>query len=55
MAERENAKVFSLEQQLACVVEQSDEILDRSKINTATPSGIPTPITNEKGTKRNHE
>ena len=55
MAERENAKVFSLEQQLACVVEQSDEILDRSKINTTTTSCIPTPTTNEKGTRRNYE
>ena len=47
--------MFSLEQPSVCVVEQSNEILVRSKINTATPSGIPTPTTNEKGTKRNHE
>lgn len=47
--------MFSLEQPSVCVVEQSDEMLDHSKINIATLSSIPTPTTNEKGIKRNHE
>ena len=55
MAERAHAEVISLEQPSVCVVEQSNEMLDFSKINTSTTSGIPTPTTNEKGTKRNHE
>ena len=55
MAKRENEEVFSLEQPSVYVVEQSNEILYSSKINTATTLVIPTPTTNEKGTKRNHE
>ena len=55
VAERENAEVFSLEQPSVCVVEQSDEMLDHSKINTANPSSIPTPTSNENGINRNHE
>ena len=44
-----------MEQPLVCVLEQSDEILECSKINVSTTSCIPTPTTNEKGTKRTHE
>ena len=40
MEERENAEVFSLEQPSVCVMKQSDEIPDHSKINIATLSII---------------
>ena len=55
LTDRENAKVISLEQPSICTIEQSKEILGRSNINVAITSGIPTPTTNEKGTKRTHE
>jgi hypothetical protein len=55
LADRENAKIISLEQPSICVIEQSQEILGRSNINVAITLGIPTPATNEKGTKRTHD
>ena len=63
MATRNNAirvqyfkhqEVISLEQPLIYVIEQSQEILGHSNINVATTSSIPTPTTNDKGTKRTH-
>ena len=53
--ERANLEVISLEQPLICVIEQSQEVLGHSNINVVTASSIPTPTTNEKGTKRTHD
>ena len=55
MEERANSKVISLEQPLICVIEKSQEVLGHSNINVSTASSIPTPTTNEKGTKRTHD
>lgn len=51
---RANSEVISLEQPLVFVIEKSQEILGHSNIIVSTTSSMPTPTTNEKGTKRTY-